>query len=46
MKKEYIPAQIEIYMFEKKQVIHASSEETTTTTAEHDNAFLDLGGVV
>lgn len=38
MKEKYIPAVIEIFMFEEKQIITASSVEETTQ-ALHDNAF-------
>ena len=41
MKKQYVPAEIDVFMFLEKQVVLASGV-TETTLAEHDNAFLDL----
>lgn len=46
MKKIYIPAEIDIFMFCEKQVIVASSMDTTTTTAEHENAYLGFNEFV
>lgn len=42
MKKTYVPAEIEVFMFCEKQVIVASGADEPTTIAEHDNAFLDF----
>ena len=38
MKKEYVPAEIEVFLFFEKQVLAASGIEETTK-AEHENAY-------
>ncbi|MBR2724919.1 MAG: hypothetical protein IKB72_05730 [Ruminococcus sp.] len=40
MKKIYVPAEIEIFMFCEKQVLAASGIDTPATTAEHENSYL------
>ena len=41
MKKKYVTAEIEVFMFNEKQMLVASSvTDESTTQAEHDNAFL------
>lgn len=42
MKKEYISAEIEVFMFCEKQVILASATTESTTAAEHDNGYLSF----
>lgn len=39
MKKQYIHAEIEVFMFQEKQVVLASAVAEPTED-EHDNAFL------
>ena len=41
MKKSYEKAQIEIFMFEKKDVLPASAG----STSDHDNAYVDFSSL-
>jgi len=42
MKKEYIQAEINVFMFREMQVLTASATTETTTEAEHENGYMSF----